>query len=1195
MNCPTKHRLLPLHTHTEYSVLDGASDIDEYIQWCKDNGASALGVTDHGWIIGALELHQKCKKAGLKSLPGCEFYVIPEKGYEFKKKPYDYYHVTAWAVSEVGYKNLLKLGSLSFSETFKDGSKRVIKKVGVEKPRLTFDELLENHEGLVLGSGCLIGAINKALLNGEYDGAERNLLKLLEVYKGRFYIEIMPHHCTHDYDRKTKSFVYNECSDFSPDGDIQRACNDRNIEISKKYKLPLLMTLDSHFVRPEQKGLQDVLLQNGDPDGWRFFNSYHMLTTEQAWEYWQNVYGNGPESNKIFEQSVENNHELVSRVEDFTLRERYHQPEVTIPEDIRITSGTESDHLKILILRKVDENGRMNWNDPKYVERLKREIDVICDNGIIDFSRYFLFLEYWSRWTRDHSIMSAPGRGSGAGSLLCYLLRITHLNPFKYNLPFERFLSMGRLKRGKFPDIDWDLGQRDVLIAKLTETYGDKFAQCSTHGTLKVKSALKDACRVILGWNSQDPRVDKITKTIPQTPTGVDDEKFLLGYTDQDDVEHVGHIEINPILKDFFDEQPKVYETVMKLLGIPRSVGRHASAYFISDAPIWESVPTCNIGGNIVTQYTAVPSEKAGLVKFDFLRVNTLSDISSCVRLVQQRLGYPVERKRLTINNENFTIWVGTLGVDQLPMPDGKILDLYDLPEDANVFRQFALGHTETVFQMNTPLLTAHNKRIRPECLQDLSDIVALVRPGPLMADTGIPLPIEEQNPLQGRYNYTMTEAYIARRDKKLPISYVHPGLEAILSETHGVAVYQEQLQQIFSDLGGYSPENADQIRELIAKKKKNDMERVLPEIRKRFADKRWTEEQIQVLIDLCVSSASYSFNKAHSASYAVVAYQCQFLKTHFPLEWWTAVLQNAKVEDIREKGYAYAIRDILVLPHVNGPMDTFQLMADGKVHAPLYLVEGIGDAASKAISEEKERNGDYKSFQDFYERIDKKTVDSKIMHAMILCGSFDLICPLSPKDLLWMYHAFRRVEGLKIGRGKKGIDLLLAVEEYKKSGKPLNVPELYSDDVELEVKRLSLLPIYRMDVTEHFKKVLEHHSFMYDSNGGISGRIGNETVRVMRNLKQVPAIKDPTVGWVGLMQSAEEFRYRDKKTEQQVTALKCYIVNDGDTLECILWPNVYEKIGMPKDGKLIFVKGILKESREPGKWSLFVNSISQF
>lgn len=1208
---PTNKQLLPLHTHTVHSVLDGASDIDEYLKWCKDNGASALGVTDHGWTIGALDLVRKANKVGITPLPGCEFYLAPEQNYVFERKPYDYYHVTAWAVNEVGYRNLLKLGSLSFEpgDIYNDGrkkSERVVQYFGgrQRKPRLTFDELLTYNKGLVLGSGCLIGSLNKAFLNGENRGAENNLTRLLEVYKGRLFIEIMPHQVTHDWDRKTKTFKLNECTDFSPDGDVQKACNILSIETAHKHKLPLLMTVDAHFVNKEQHEVQTVLLQNGDPDGWHFYNSYHMLTTNQAWDHWRAVHGDDKKQRLIFSEAVENNYQLSELAKGFTITDKYHQPDVKLDKDIIELDTSKSQKLKVQLLRAVDKHERMKWGNEKYEERLKTELAVICDNGIIDFSNYFLFLEYWNRWTREHSILSAPGRGSGAGSLLCYLLKITHLDPFRYNLPFERFLSQGRLKRGKFPDIDWDLGNRDVLLAKLSETYGDKFAQCSTHGTLKVKSAIKDACRVLLKWNAQDKRVDSVTKTLPKTePEGVSSKDFLLGYTDADGHHHDGNLESNLKLKEFFDAHKDVYEMVLKLLGIPRSVGRHASAYFISDESIQASVPTCDISGHRCTQYTAVPSEEAGLIKFDFLRVNTLSDIAGAIRLVQQKHKKKVWKKEVKFDGKEFDIWQGELSVEKLPMDDGRLLDIYDLPKDPRVYADFNLGLTQTVFQMNTSLLTNFCKRIHPKNISDLSAIVALVRPGPLSAV------IEDGKT-------TMTEAYIKRKDGEMAITYAHPDMEPILKETYGVAVYQEQLQQMFSDLAGYTPEEADEMREILAKKKKQKVEKAIPELRKRLKDRKWTDKQIKVFVNLCIASASYSFNKSHSACSATVAYQCMFIKHYYPLEWWTSVLQNAKVEDIRDKGYAVAIKDILELPHANGPMKTFELI-DGKVHAPLYLIDGIGAAACQAIEKERKKC-DFLSFQNFFERVDKRVVSKDVMHSMILCNAFDKIeDDLSIKELLHCYHTLRRVTSLRIGQKnigtkekpkwipKTGFDLINACASWKKKDGKLDVPELYQDDVELEVQRLRLLPIYRLDVHEHFKKVLEQNHFLYGSPSNprtVTYRkdAREKTLLVLRTQDDVDYLYDSVlknnprykVGWVGLLQRSEEFTYKDKKTNKQVTALKSYIANDGCSLECILWPNLFEQKGITKESAIIFCKGTIKKSREPGKWSMSVSEI---
>jgi len=1198
LKSPTEKPIVPLHLHTVYSVLDGASTIDEYVAWCKENGSPALGISDHGWCIGLHELQDKCLASGITPLPGCEFYLAPDRDYKFKGKPYDYYHVTAWAVNEKGYRNLLKLGSISFQDDQLPGWKkdkeiyrpepknRVAKKFAELKPRITFSELFEHNEGLVIGSGCLIGALNKALLQGEPEGATRNAAKLLEVFHGRFFIEIMPHKCTHNWDRTGKQFTHNECSDFSPDGDLQKACNIWNIDFAKKQKLPLLLTLDSHFVKPEQKKVQDVLLQNGSPDGWRFHESYHLLSTQETWERWSEQLGSDTENRKLFEEAVENTHLIADVAKGFSIKDDYHQPRVDFPEEIRNMDVPEKTKLKELIVKQIEAHGRMKWDDPRYIERLEREIAVICDNGIIDFAPYFIFLEKWNVWTRENSILSAPGRGSGAGSLLCYLLRITHLDPFKYELPFERFLSMGRLKRGKFPDIDWDLGDREPLLAKLKEVYGDKMAQCSTHGTLKIKSAIKDSCRVLLGINSMDKRVDDVTKSIANTPMGVKDIDFLVGYVDKEGTRHPGQLEQNDKLADFFVEHPQVFDMVKSLLGIPRSVGRHASAYFISDAPITLSVPTCNISGYTCTQYTAEPAQKAGLIKFDFLRVNTLADIAGCIRMVQKNKGHKVWQEKLVVGKETFKIWKGELPPEMIPWEGGH-LDMYELPEDPRVLKAFADGRTESVFQFNTPALTGFCKRVGPTTIQDLSDIVALVRPGPLSAKLAD--------------GDTMAESYIKARNGKKSVIYIHPGMEPILKDTAGQIVYQEQIQRIFSDLLGYSPEEADYMREVLAKKKKQDLQKLVPEIKDRAKVQGWTEEQANVFADACIAASQYSFNRAHSASYAVVAYICQFLKEYFPHEWWTAVLQNAKVDDIREKGYALAVQDMLEMPHVNGPTDTF-VLEEGKIHSPLYIVERVGDSSCRAILEAREKGGNFKSFFDFYDRVDKSRVDQTVFHNLIRCGAMRFVKgDATESELIFDYHTFRRVQELKAGKGKHGDELRKAITDFMMAGGKVDCPELYQDPLELETQRIALLPIYRFDTQKTFSKYLCNFGFMLDENGIMTYTKFMSSILVAKNVQHLQDIykaqSGSTIGFLGLVKEAEEFTYMDKKNvpHKQATALKIQIANDGTDLECVMWPNVYKKFGKPNFSKIAFVTGKVKESREPGKYSLFVDDFKQF
>ena len=1211
-DCPTKLQLAPLHTHSIYSVLDGCSTIDEYLKWCVENGAPALSLTDHGYQIGNLELYHKAKKAGIIPIPGCEFYVAPDSDYKFNGKPYDYYHITAFAINETGYRNLMHLGSLSWkpdqiagwSFEKKTGKteftprKRVVKKWGTQlKPRITIDELLEHNEGIVLGSGCLIGMIGKALLNGETKGAAKNLSRLLEVYRGRLFMELMPHNCDHDFNRATKQFEPNECTDFAPDGDLQKSVNNAVIQFARAEKLPLILTVDSHFVDPKSKPMQDVLLQNGDPQGWRFYNSYHMMTTEDAWEHWKEAYGNDVEQRKIFTEAVESNHVLAYAAQDLKITDGYHQPTPILPHDIQAAPIAESDKLKLQILRQVDFHGRMK-DDPKWHDRLAMEIKVIADNGVIDFLPYFLFLEHWGRWAAEHSILSAPGRGSGAGSLLCYLLKITHLDPFRFELPFERFLSSARIQRGKFPDIDWDTGSRDLLVAKLHEYYGpeDKIAQCSTLQTLKSRGAIKDACRVLLGWNGHDTRVDTICKSISLEPQGVSSRDFLMGYKTPDGEYIDGELLNNPKLGDFFAKYPAVQEMVLSLLGIPKAVSRHASAYLISDRPIYESSPTMDMDGSgfLVTQYNANAAfnsvEKAGLLKFDLLRIITLDFISGAVRSIQKELGYKVWEEEQVIDGQKVKVTFGELRIDQLPMPDGRVLDLYDLPEDEAVFRAISRGETSSCFQISSSLMTGFCKRVRPTSYGDLSDIVALVRPGPLDAKIGIYHKGEE---------LTMTEAYILRKHKELPVVYPHEGIRPITEDTQGVFVYQEQLSRAFIELAGYSPEEADYLREALAKKKKQEVEKAVPELKQRLKDRGWVDSQIDVFVNVVMASSAYSFNRSHSAAYGMVAYQSAFIKHHFPLQWWgSGVLNNCKIDDIKDKGYITAVKDILQMPHVNGPTNEFKLI-EGKIHAPIYLIEKVGDASCAAIEKARLQGGPFTSFQNFFERVSKSAVDQGVIHNLIICDAFKLIEPSrGQRELLKEYAYLRRVTGLKVGRGKTGEDLKLAVVQFQeteiKLGKFLDIPILSLDAIQLEIARVKALPVHKVDVHQDFRS---HLGFLfYGSDGKPTFRLGQELHEVFRNTAEIEKAAGynlETKGcFIGLLKKYSEFTYNDKKTNQPVTALKLEVTNDGDTLEIVMWPDLYAKMGVPSEDKIIFALGAIREAREPGKWSMSARDI---
>jgi DNA polymerase-3 subunit alpha len=1203
--CPSVP-FLPLKAISQFTILRGASSIDQYLKWAKEHGCSAIGLTDESWASGLLEFYTKARQEKITPVPGLVIQIADAS---------DQYDLTLWATNQAGYRNIVWLSSQGFSKVTIRGKLRAGTSKHGPVPRVTFEELLGHLAGVTVGTGGYNGLIGRFGISAE----ER--IRQLSA-RTSVVLEITPRPHSHMFDMSAGGFV-----PFTT-GDKQKKANEDAMDLSIGLDLPLILSQDAHYANSNDRDVQDLLLQNLDPTGGsRHHQPHHLMTTEEAWDAWNSMH---PGKSDEFVRGILTGHALAERAEDLKIEDEYHLPTIELPQDIEELDLPETDKHKVFIYRQIEKHGRMRWDDQQWIDRLNMEMGVICDNGRLDFARYFLFLEKWATWTRDNSILSGAGRGSGAGSLLCYLLKITHLNPFKFDLPFERFLSQGRIERGKYPDIDWDLGFREPLIAMLQHTYGERFAQASTHGKLRVKKAIKYACGIQLGWNQSDDRVEAITKKIDDTPTGVDDRDFLIGYIDREGIEHEGELTKKPELQAFFNEYPEVYERVMDLLGKPSSAGRHASAYFISDRPIVESAPLCEISGMVCTQYTAPPigfnaAEKAGLVKFDLLTVNTLNDVASAIRMIQQRLGYKVWKEDLVIGEQKFEVWKGELAADVLPMTDGTLLDIYELMEDPAVFQMISDGKTESLFQVSSSLMTTQTKRIKPRRLMEMSDVVAIVRPGPLKAV------IEDGKT-------TMADAYIKRKHGEMPVTYAHPDMEPILRRTYGVAVYQEDLQRMFSDLAGYSAQEADEIRELIGKKKRQEMEKAIPELRRRLAARGWTDGQTTVFVDLCIASSSYSFNRSHSAAYGLLAYQSAFLKHHFPLEWWTAVLQNAKVEDIREKGYARALKDVLALPHVNGPTDTFELR-DGKVHAPIYLVDRIGDSACAAIKQARETGGDFKSFQDFFERA---KVNKTVITHMILVGGFDQIEPgRTAQDLLQEYALLSRASELKkYGAGKTGPELMLAAAQYAiavESGeeKAVEVPYSEMGGIEVEKLRLDLLPIYRLNVVDRFRSILQKQLLIgHDGGATYSGPLVGRSIPVVTRVSQAEehyqefgaSREAPPVAWVGIVKSRDPFEYQDKKTKKKVQALRTIVANDGDEIECILWPDLYEKFRrietIRQEGKtvsevlredfegnkglkwltdstgkelkcsLALFAGVVKPSRDPGKWSMSVTEV---
>jgi DNA polymerase III subunit alpha len=745
---------------------------------------------------------------------------------------------------------------------------------------------------------------------------------------------------------KYGEFLPIECTPTVPSGDLQKAGNELIVKVAKKIGLPILFTLDSHFINPEDKTIQDMALQNGkDEDmGLRFSSSYSMMQVDEAWGKWRQLHEDSAWCESVFQEGVENNKNFASLCEAISFDKKYRLPDVDIPETITVV-GQDNRLLEYtrLLIQKYE---RLPESE-EYQERIEKELDVICNNGKINLLPYFITLHDICVVARNIGIAIGPGRGSAAGCLLSYLLNITQRDPIKNDLSFERFLSQGRINRGKLPDIDMDFSDPERLATALKDIYGDKIVRVCTTGTNKVKNAIRDVSRVLLNTkeNPEEKReVEDVCKTVSNIPQGVSDlNKWLDGY--EEDGNHVaGELDINPSLRSFFEHHPDVEKIVRGVLGIPRSIGRHAAAYCIADSPIHEIVPICKVKGEICTQFTMGPIEEIGLVKFDMLGLNTLKDISSCIELIKQR--HKVE------------------------------IDMYKIPEDdISTYIEFCRGKTPTVFQFNGSVPTSVCKKVMPKNIKDLSAITAACRPGTMHAEC------EDENgtPIK------LIDLWIKRRRGESKTTFIHPSLEPILSETAGIFIFQEQLNRMFVECCGYSPEKADEIREIIGKKKKDKMDEILPDIKGRLKEKGWNKTQIDSVVSLCIAASSYVFNLSHSDCYAYLGYVCMWLKTHYPLEWWNSILQNSSHKDLEVNSRHF--KKYLMHPDVNMSETDFYIINDEvkKIVYPLSMIKGVKNAAIEII-----KHKPFSSFEEFLSKVTKRVVNKRVVLAMLWAGAFD-------------------------------------------------------------------------------------------------------------------------------------------------------------------------------------------------------------
>nr|WP_314278888.1 DNA polymerase III subunit alpha [uncultured Peptostreptococcus sp.] len=886
-----------LHVHTEYSLLDGFSRLDRLISRIKELGMSACAITDHGSMFGVVDFYKKCKSAGIKPIIGCEVYLAP-RGMKSKDSSIDKYssHLILLAENNQGYKNLIKIVSDAYVDGF------------YYKPRTDKDQLKKYSEGIICLSACLNGEIPKALLARNYDKARHLAQEYIDIFgKDNFFLEVQDHKLAED-----------------------KEVNSGLLKLSKEMNIPLVATNDAHYVYREDAKIQDVLMciqmqkTLDDPSRMRFPNDEFYIKSRKEME---DLFTFSPES-------IDNTLNIAQRCNVEFDFDSYHIPTFNVPEGHTPLTYLQELCKKGLVERYGDKDGKVEGS---LIDRLNYEIEVIANMGYIE---YFLIVWDFINYSKKNNIMVGPGRGSAAGSIVAYTLRITDIDPIKYNLLFERFLNPERVT---MPDIDIDFcyERREEVIDYVKRKYGiDHVAQIITFGTMGAKLAIRDVGRVLdVAYN----KVDSVAKEIP----------FALGMT----IDKA--FEINPNLGNLYDSDNEIKEIVdisKEIEGMVRHASTHAAGVVISKKPVYEYVPLYKNQDSITTQFTMTTLEELGLLKMDFLGLRTLTVIRDALDLIEinrEKKGY---KEKIDFSKMEY--------------------------DDIKVFDMISQANTLGVFQLESGGMRNFMKQLKPNCFEDIVAGISLFRPGPM---DSIP-------------------TYINCKNNPNQVTYLHEKLRPILDVTYGCLVYQEQVMQVVRDLGGYSLGRSDSVRRAMSKKKMDVMEKERQYFIHGKLDENDNieiagcvrngvpEDVANQIFDDMIDFAKYAFNKSHAAAYGVLSYETAYLKCYYPVEFMAALMtsimgNNDKVVEYMRECSSMGIK--VLPPDINKSFSKFSVDGD-HIRFGLAAVKNVGANAIDNIVAEREANGPYKNLTDLVKRIDSKFTNKKTIESLIKCGAFD-------------------------------------------------------------------------------------------------------------------------------------------------------------------------------------------------------------
>ena len=891
-----------LRVHSEYSLVDGLIRIKPLIERAAEMGMPAIGLTEQSNMCSLVKFYEGTTSAGIKPVIGADIWL---RNAEDPNKPF---RITLLARNQTGFGNLTEIISLGYTDGLATGV-----------PVVERDWIEQRAEGLLMLSGAREGDIGRAILAGKEGLAEERARYWAGLFPGAFYFELQRTGRPYDED-----------------------CLHGQVALAQQLELPVVATNDVHFLEADDFEAHEARVCIGesktldDPRRERRFSDQQYLRSQE-------------EMIELFEdipEAIDNTIEIARRCTVPVKLGEISLPQYPIPEGMTMDE----------YFRKVSEEGLearleriLDRTDPeyeekraRYYERLDFELNIVNQMG---FPGYFLIVMDFIQWAKDNGVPVGPGRGSGAGSLVAYALLITNIDPMQYDLLFERFLNPERVSMPDF-DVDFCMEGRDRVIHYVAERYGkNAVSQIITFGTMAAKAVVRDVARV---QGKSYGLADRMSKLIPFDPgmtleRAYEEEEPLRDFLEQD------------------EEAQEIWEMAKKLEGICRNAGKHAGGVVIAPTKLTDFAPLyCEEdGGSVVTQFDKNDVEEAGLVKFDFLGLRTLTIIDWALAMVNRRRR---ERGEADID------------IDEIPL------------DDDDSFKLLKKAETTAVFQLESRGMKDLIRRLEPASLEDMIALVALFRPGPLQSG--------------------MVDDFIDRKHGRQPEAYPHPdfqydGLKPVLKPTHGIILYQEQVMQIAQVMAGFTLGQADLLRRAMGKKKASEMEKQKKAFLEGCENNGISKELADNIFDLVEKFAGYGFNKSHSAAYALVSYQTLWLKAHYPAEFMAAVLtadmQNTDkvvtlVEECRNMGLDP------VLPDVNNSQYSFTVNDAGQVIYGLGAIKGLGEGPIESIVAAREEGGAFRDMFDFCARVDMRKVNKRAIEALIRAGALDNLGPSRAK-----------------------------------------------------------------------------------------------------------------------------------------------------------------------------------------------------